>query len=568
MVADGMHWILRLSLAPLYIAAWAAARLSSTVLYCLQGLYDCDNYPSMSSWTRCLLELIEHFFLALKEFILAYGSVVGLWAYSWIESLPVLNFILLGTQWGEGLKALYPLFLVSDYWKTRLQSRSKYIRCNGPDAAQGNDFVLPDPAIPVTYWDIQLVGQLILRFDFLIRFVLALVYGSYMLNEKPVLLSLVGCLDLPDSAAGPIPSAGTSTQQRCNSMEHPFELPGTAAAGFKALTTTGLKPHNGDNWQKVHKVLCFLVEAAWLVYEEPRVIEAVINRHWAPLTGKTASVKVLEFVSTIYRTEQSSSSLGHKGPDRWERPLDTQCAIFSCGNATVVAFRGTQPANILDWFSDFSVNSLQDAGMAVATSSLQTNSLHSAQIAAAAPQQVMRMHEGFCYGLGLPKLTEHGEQQATAVKTQVYEWPPAANADVAGSRGMAPAGDAGAPSQERWDNNAGKISCIDGSPYQYIKEVLTRKLRHAEHKVYITGHSLGGALCAVLAGRLVDEFRAAFVDTQRVYLATFGQPLVGNKAYADFMTVRGLAIQNVAVRKLDIACVMQTAAACVQWLFH
>ena len=43
---------------------------------------------------------------------------------------------------------------------------------------EGSDALLPHPSTPVKYLGIQLVGQFILRFDFLVRFILGLIYGE------------------------------------------------------------------------------------------------------------------------------------------------------------------------------------------------------------------------------------------------------------------------------------------------------------------------------------------------------------------------------------------------------
>ena len=50
-------------------------------------------------------------------------------------------------------------------------------------------------------------------------------------------------------------------------------------------------------------------------------------------------------------------------------------------------------------------------------------------------------------------------------------------------------------------------------------------------KLYITGHSLGGATAFIFATYFcLDE---ATPERKRVFLCTFGQPLVGNQAFVD-----------------------------------
>lgn len=47
-------------------------------------------------------------------------------------------------------------------------------------------------------------------------------------------------------------------------------------------------------------------------------------------------------------------------------------------------------------------------------------------------------------------------------------------------------------------------------------------------KVYLTGHSLGGALSVLIAAELYEDF-----DLGEVY--TFGEPRVGNKQMASWL---------------------------------
>lgn len=39
-----------------------------------------------------------------------------------------------------------------------------------------------------------------------------------------------------------------------------------------------------------------------------------------------------------------------------ERPLNVQAMMFRAGSAVVLAFRGSQPVNVLDWIYNFTVN--------------------------------------------------------------------------------------------------------------------------------------------------------------------------------------------------------------------
>ncbi len=57
---------------------------------------------------------------------------------------------------------------------------------------------------------------------------------------------------------------------------------------------------------------------------------------------------------------------------------------------------------------------------------------------------------------------------------------------------------------------------------EYIKN-------HPDEKIYITGHSLGGAVAMMIAVRMVD----AGADMSNVKVVTFGAPAVGNKNFAE-----------------------------------
>jgi triacylglycerol esterase/lipase EstA (alpha/beta hydrolase family) len=57
---------------------------------------------------------------------------------------------------------------------------------------------------------------------------------------------------------------------------------------------------------------------------------------------------------------------------------------------------------------------------------------------------------------------------------------------------------------------------------EYIKN-------HPDEKIYITGHSLGGAISMMIAVRLVD----AGADMKNIKVITFGAPAVGNKNFVE-----------------------------------
>ena len=83
---------------------------------------------------------------------------------------------------------------------------------------------------------------------------------------------------------------------------------------------------------------------------------------------------------------------------------------------------------------------------------------------------------------------------------------------------------------------------IDNPDQRLAYDEVTAKVnellkKHPKAKVYITGHSLGGALSALYAGMLFFNKEDAVTDKiAAVY--TFGQPRVGDKVFAEYMQER------------------------------
>jgi hypothetical protein len=123
------------------------------------------------------------------------------------------------------------------------------------------------------------------------------------------------------------------------------------------------------------------------------------------------------------------------------------------------------------------------------------------------------LHQGFAGNLGLPVLTEEKKRVAKATSCTFYEWPP-------------PSGT---------DGTKNSVESTEKRPYDVIRErVLTLLGKEStKNRLYMTGHSLGGADAAVFAGMFAYD--KSTPDHKCMHLVTFGQPLVGDQDYAGIM---------------------------------
>jgi hypothetical protein len=72
----------------------------------------------------------------------------------------------------------------------------------------------------------------------------------------------------------------------------------------------------------------------------------------------------------------------------------------------------------------------------------------------------------------------------------------------------------------------GFLKQFESVDVEVVRQVRSLCLRHPEAKIYVTGHSLGGALATLCA----LEFKRQGLDPDGVF--TFGSPRVGNHAFA------------------------------------
>ena len=89
-------------------------------------------------------------------------------------------------------------------------------------------------------------------------------------------------------------------------------------------------------------------------------------------------------------------------------------------------------------------------------------------------------------------------------------------------------------------------SALSGGVKEYLLEELEK---NPAETVYITGHSLGGAVALMTAVRLCD----AGVNTDQIKVVTFGAPALGNRnfadAYQDKINLRRIEISGDVIKK-------------------
>ncbi|XP_024532393.1 uncharacterized protein LOC112346842 [Selaginella moellendorffii] len=188
---------------------------------------------------------------------------------------------------------------------------------------------------------------------------------------------------------------------------------------------------------------------------------------------------------------------------RSQKTNSTQAFIFADretdAGAIVLAFRGTEAFNAYDWCTDLDFSWYE------------------------LPQLV---HLGFLEALGLGDRTRM--QSFQRLKQNIYE----------NSRTPLPqTPTSGLPDFVLSDET--KLLAYD----HISAELVTILRKHRNAKLYITGHSLGGALATLFTAMLFynrEENRVFYsteddVARRLAALYTFGQPRVGDKSFASFM---------------------------------
>ncbi|XP_002971442.2 uncharacterized protein LOC9640177 [Selaginella moellendorffii] len=222
--------------------------------------------------------------------------------------------------------------------------------------------------------------------------------------------------------------------------------------------------------------------ASKVAYENPKFIEFVVNQNWK-----------MHLLGT------------YNCWNEFQKNNSTQAFIFADretdAGAIVLAFRGTEAFNAYDWCTDldFSWYELPQLG---------------------------RVHLGFLEALGLGD--RNRMQSFQRLKQNIYE-----NSRTPLSQTPT----SGLPDFVLSDET--KLLAYD----HISAELVTILRKHRNAKLYITGHSLGGALATLFTAMLFynREENRVFYNTEDdvarrlVALYTFGQPRVGDKSFASFM---------------------------------
>ncbi|KAG0562443.1 hypothetical protein KC19_9G146700 [Ceratodon purpureus] len=218
-----------------------------------------------------------------------------------------------------------------------------------------------------------------------------------------------------------------------------------------------------------------LVMASKLAYENEAVIKEVVTKDWN-----------MHFVG-FYNCW-----------NEFLKQKNTQVFIFADkevdANAIVIAWRGTEAFNAKDWSTDFDFSWYHLEGMG-------------------------NVHVGFLEALGLANRDNVKSFQTMQQKAD-----------------------------DKWNNTRQQGSSTSGLDpnviednnkllaYDDVTSVVRGLLaKHPSAKIYVTGHSLGGALAALYTGMLYYNGETEIVPkVAAVY--TFGQPRVGDEKFAKYMT--------------------------------
>lgn len=247
----------------------------------------------------------------------------------------------------------------------------------------------------------------------------------------------------------------------------------------------------------------FLALCMKVAYEDWAVVRDVVNHEWRVQGDDAASrdrtylrprfVKGCSFYFMQPAGTESSEELSHIHLDSdacliaVERPCAAgdQPGAVGEGAALVLAFRGTEPLELSDFQSDF--DAVPEAG------------------------DWGSLHPGFLLALGLDPNLDPYHQTLTTYTALTAE---AAAAEVIAGRAA--------------------------TPYEVLRNQINSYMTdNPTAKLYVTGHSLGGALAVVFMGALLHDTskQAAAAKARIGALYTFGQPRVGDYEFLCHLSV-------------------------------
>jgi hypothetical protein len=93
--------------------------------------------------------------------------------------------------------------------------------------------------------------------------------------------------------------------------------------------------------------------------------------------------------------------------------------------------------------------------------------------------------------------------------------------------------------------HSGFNEAVDAIYPQVRLAVLNAVRKYPSYKLVSTGHSLGGAMATLLAFKVAQE---GIIRWENIKIITFGQPRVGNKAFADYLNSKPLSIARVTTK--------------------
>ncbi|KAL3681566.1 hypothetical protein R1sor_024522 [Riccia sorocarpa] len=185
--------------------------------------------------------------------------------------------------------------------------------------------------------------------------------------------------------------------------------------------------------------------------------------------------------------------------NEFQQRYNTQAFVFTDraknARAIVVAFRGTEPFNTLDWSTDFDFSWLEVPGLG-------------------------KVHVGFLEALGFG----HRHRLETIAEMDFRARQQRVRPNRAGDKSEVPP-DVHVPAEKDKKMRA----------YFHITALVEELMnQNPNAKLFLTGHSLGGALANLYAA-LLFYYKEEKLTNNLAALYTFGQPRVGDEEYAEFL---------------------------------